>query len=102
MRDVIAATDEYRQQLMILHCASTDLLAATVAWSVYDGAAPAGAPPMLTGDAHEPPYRSVLDAMRDGWRVLQVPQPALLPGAEHETADLPFRFVLTREVLRHE
>lgn len=99
---MVAGTDEYRQQLMILHCASTDLLSPTVAWAVYDGAAPSGAAPMRTGDAKEPPYLSVLEAMRDGWRVLQVPQPPVVPGAEHETADLPFRFVLAREVLRHD
>jgi len=95
-------TDELRQQLMILHCASTDLVARTVAWALYDGAAPAEAPQMQTGDEEEPPYLSVLEAMRDGWRVLQVPQAALVPGGEHETADLPFRFVLAREVPCHE
>lgn len=89
----------YRQQIMILHSASTDLCDRTVGWALYDGAAPWDAPQMRTGDEADPPYPSVLAAMRDGWRVLQVPEPRHVPGWEHETAELPFGFVLAREVL---
>lgn len=94
-------TDELRQQLLILHCGSTDPQSATVAWALYDGAAPAEASQMRTGDGDEPPYPSVLAAMREGWRVLQFPQPSFIPGREHETAGLSFEFVLSREVPRH-
>jgi hypothetical protein len=41
----------------------------------------------------------VLAAMRDGWRVIQFPSlrpPA--PGAEHDTAFLPYEFVLEKLV----
>jgi hypothetical protein len=89
---------QYRQQVLVLHGASTDLLSSTVAWSLYDGAAPADAPQMRTGDSAEPPYESVLAAMRDGWSVIQVPQPGVVPGWEHQAGALPFQFVLTREV----
>jgi hypothetical protein len=89
---------EYRQQVLVLHSSSTDLVAHTVAWALYDGAAPADAPGMRTGDGASPPYDSVVAAMRDGWHVIQVPQPAVTPGWEHQAGELPFQFVLTREV----
>lgn len=90
--------DDYRQQVLILHSASTDLLAHTVAWAMYDGAARADHTDMRTGDSSEPPYDSVVAAMRDGWHLLQVPQPAVVPGWEHQAGALPFQFVLAREV----
>jgi hypothetical protein len=89
---------EYRQQVLVLHSSSTDLVAHTVAWALYDGAAPADALGMRTGDGTEPPYDSVVAAMRDGWRVIQVPQPTVTPGWEHQAGALPFQFVLTRDV----
>lgn len=89
---------ECKQQVLVLHSASTDLLASTVGWAFYDGAVPPDAPQMRTGDAAEPPYDNVVAAMRDGWRVIQVPQPAVTPGWEHQAEALPFQFVLTREV----
>jgi hypothetical protein len=53
----------------------------------------------MAGDADKPPYASVLAAMRDGWRVLQLPQlqPAA-PGAEHDTSFLKYEFVLEKLV----
>jgi len=54
---------------------------------------------MQSGDQSEPPYRSVLDAMRDGWFVLQVPTlPYFVAGREHETGHLPYEYVLERTV----
>ena len=40
---------------------------------------------------------SVLDAMKDGWRVIQFPQqfPAY-PGMEYQTAYLKFEYILER------
>jgi hypothetical protein len=53
----------------------------------------------MAGDEDEPPYSSVLAAMRDGWRVIQLPQlREAAPGAEHETAFLPYEFVLEKLV----
>jgi len=86
----------HRQQLLILCSASPDLLSAVVAWSFYDGA---GSRTTMPGDGEKPPYNSVLDAMRDGWRVLQLPQPSqAAPGAEHHTSFLKWEYVLERIV----
>lgn len=92
-----------RQQLLFLHLATPDLKSRTVAWSLYDGSAPADAIQMNTGDSSEPPYPSVLHAMREGWNVIQVPALPVFPkGQEHETGHLPYEYVLERKVLIRE
>ncbi len=88
-----------RQQILILHLTSSDLGSETVAWALYDGARPAGERQMQSGDETQPPYTSVLEAMRDGWNVLQLPVlPTYLPGHEHETGHLPYEYALERKV----
>jgi hypothetical protein len=85
-----------RQQLLLLCLASPDLASQVVAWSFYDGA---GSATSMSGDSDAPPYTSVLSAMQDGWRVLQLPQPQpSTPGAEHQPAFLKWEFALERMV----
>ena len=94
-----SAMSETRQQILILHLAEPDLGAQTVAWALFDGTRPAGDRQMQAGDQPEPPYESVVDAMHDGWRVVQVPPlPTYPQGAEHETGPLPWEYVLERIV----
>lgn len=91
-----------RQQILILNLSSPDLESRTVAWALYDGAMKDGDIPMQSGDAGlepKPPYSSVLGAMRDGWRVIQLPNlPYFVEGREHETGHLPYEYVLERMV----
>lgn len=88
---------------MILHLSHPDLDASTIAWALYDGAAPATQKQMQSGDQKVPPYGSVLAAMREGWFVLQLPTlPAFTRGEEHETGHLPYEYVLERKVEVHE
>lgn len=88
-----------RQQILILHLTNSDLASKTVAWALYDGAVPASELPMQSGDSYEPPYPSVVAAMRDGWNVLQLPTlPYYIAGHEHETGHLPYEYVLERKV----
>lgn len=52
------------------------------------------------GEVHEPdesrwPYRTVLDAIRDGWRVIQFPNLALMTD-ESRTYALGCEFILER------
>ncbi|MBA3708456.1 MAG: hypothetical protein H0W83_06530 [Planctomycetes bacterium] len=85
-----------RQQLLFLYLGSPSPESGTVAWSLFDGA---GREQRSSGDAEDPPYASVVEAMRDGWRVIQVAhQPPPLPGMEHRTSYLPYEFVLERLV----
>ncbi|HET7558740.1 MAG TPA: hypothetical protein VFK80_02180 [Limnochordia bacterium] len=90
---------ELRQQILILHLGNPNLDSGTVAWALYDGAKPRGELQMNSGDSNTPPYRSVLDAMRDGWRVIQIPAlPHYAHGHEHENGHLPYEYVLERMV----
>ena len=85
-----------RQQLLILYLGTSDLGSPVSAWSFYDGAARATG---MAGDSEAPPYPSVLAAMQDGWRVIQLPPlPAPHPGHEHTVAGLRYEFVLEKLV----
>lgn len=83
-----------RQKLLVLYLHSPDLASSVVAWSTYDGT---GREAHTSGDAEEPPYPSVVAAMRDGWRVIQFPQqhPAF-PGMEYHTAYLRYEYILEK------
>jgi hypothetical protein len=88
-----------RQQILILHLANPSLESNVVAWAIYDGAKAKSEPQMNTGDAATPPYESVLDAMREGWNVLQLPVlPMYQSGNEHELGHLPYEYTLERKV----
>ena len=90
---------QIRQQILILNLAAPELDSQTIAWALYDGAKPAGELQMQSGDEKTPPYRSVLDAMRDGWFVMQIPPlPYFTHGLEHETAHLLYEYALERKV----
>src|SRR6185295_5193376 len=85
-----------RQQVLILCLASPDLASQVVAWSLYDGA---GSATSMSGSRDTPPYSSVLSAMQDGWRVIQLPQPQpSTPGLEHQPSFLKWEFALERTV----
>ena len=85
-----------RQQLLFLCLATPNPTSAVVGWSFFDGT---GGTTNMAGDTDQPPYESVLAAMKDGWRVLQVPVVhAAAPGREHETGPLPYEFVLEKLV----
>lgn len=85
-----------RQQLLFLCLATPNPTSAVVAWSFFDGT---GETTTMAGDSDQPPYDSVLTAMKDGWRVLQVPVvQAAAPGREHETGPLPYEWILEKLV----
>ncbi len=85
-----------RQQLLFLCAATPNPASNVVAWSLFDGT---GRTTAMAGDADVPPYDSVLAAMKDGWRVIQVPQLIAAPvGQEHETAFPRFEYVLEKLV----
>ncbi|MBI1928140.1 hypothetical protein HYR99_28330 [Candidatus Poribacteria bacterium] len=85
---------QLRQKILVLYLHTPDLNSSVVAWSVYDGT---GKESHTTGDSDQPPYPSVIAAMRDGWRVIQFPQqfPAY-PGMEYYTAYLRFEYILEK------
>ncbi len=85
---------QQRQKLLVLYLRSPDLASQVGSWSVYDGA---GQSRHTTGDSENPPYNSVLEAMQDGWRVIQFPQqwPAF-PGMEYQTSYLKNEYILEK------
>lgn len=88
-----------RQQILVLYLSSPDLESETVAWTFYDGAKSADELQMQTGDSSEPPYPSVLAAMRDGWNLMQFPAlPRYANGHEHDLGHLPYEYPLERKV----
>jgi len=88
--------NQIRQQLLVLYLHNPSLDSNVCAWSIFDGT---GQEQHTTGDSEEPPYKSVVAAMRDGWRVIQLPQqyPAY-PGMEYNTSYLRYEFVLEKLV----
>ena len=76
----------------MLWLASPSLDARVLGWSFFDGTAGSG--PQLADD---PPWRTGLAALHDGWRLLQmstlVPP---TPGHERETSFLKHEFVFER------
>jgi hypothetical protein len=87
---------QVRQQLLVLYLQHPDLNSSPGAWSMYDGA---GREEHTTGDSEQPPYPSVVAAMRDGWRVIQFPQQfPPYPGMEYTTSFLKFEYILEKLV----
>jgi hypothetical protein len=85
-----------RQQVLVLWLAHSALDAEVVAWSRWDGT---GASEHTAGDEEEPPYRTGLDALRDGWRLFQASP--LLPhgrGEEFRLGYLKYEFLFEKLV----
>jgi hypothetical protein len=73
-----------RQKILVLYLGNSALDSRVKGWTIYDGT---GKEQHTTGDSDTPPYKSGLDALRDGWRVIQFPQ--LIPpypGMEYTTS----------------
>lgn len=84
---------ELRQKLLFLYLANSTLASAVVAWSEFDGTSTS--PPEM--DDPEPPYATAVDAMRDGWRVIQVSPLAAPPsGREFDVDYLKHEVILEK------
>lgn len=85
-----------RQQLMVLYLGTSALDANVLAWTRYDGT---GRSRPTMGDSDESPYATGLDALIDGWRLIQMSQMASHPvGHEYDTAYLPYEFLFEKIV----
>ena len=83
-----------RQQVLIVWSASSSLDSKLIGWAFHDGTAGDG--PQPSGD---PPYSSVVDALQQGWRLLQI-SPLIPPYPSHErdTSFLKHEFLLERMI----
>jgi len=79
-----------RQRVLILYLSSSALDSKVIGWALHDGNNPDAHGP---GDSDEPPYRTGVDALADGWRLIQAsPLRAAPPGAEFDTDYLKYEF----------
>lgn len=83
-----------RQQVLFVWLAEPTLSSLVVGWAFHDGTDGRGPQPV-----GESPYATGLDALRDGWQVIQVsPQITPQPGTEHVNSTLHNEYVLGRIV----
>ena len=79
-----------RQQILVLYLKSSAIDTEVAAWAFYDGT---GETRHMAGDQTEPPYRTGLDALKDGWRLIQASTlDPHEPGAEFRTGYLKYEF----------
>ena len=80
-----------KQKILYLLSRRSDMQAKIVGWQLCD-------PGMETDPrlpSSDPPYASVIDAVRDGWRILQFPAPQSYPFTE-QNSYVGYEFVLER------
>lgn len=88
-----------RQQVLYLWSDGSSLDSTTVGWAFHDGTDGAGPPLPEAEQPGAAPYRSGVDALRDGWMLLQSAQLiAPAPDQEHLNAYLDYEFVFERRV----
>lgn len=83
-----------RQKVLVLYLGNSALDSTVKGWTLYDGT---GRDHYTTGDSDVPPYRTGLDALRDGWRVIQFPQ--LIPpypNLEYTTSFQMYEFIFEK------
>ncbi len=83
-----------RQKVMVLYLKTSALDSDVTGWTLYDGT---GRDPHTTGDSETPPYATGLDALQDGWRVIQFPQ--LIPpypNMEYTTSFQMYEFIFEK------
>ena len=89
-----------RQQVMVLYTSSSALDTRVIAWAFYDGT---GEHRHMTGDEDEAPYATGLDALLDGWRLIQAsPLISHMKGNEFRTDYLKYEFFFEKMVGKHE
>ncbi len=89
--DLLPASGTGPQDLLYLQCASTSITSAVLGGQLVTDGQVQPEPDTIA----DFPYQSVLEAIRDGWRVLQFPNPALLLD-EKRTYGLGCEFILER------
>lgn len=89
--DLLPGSESCAQDLLYLQCSTTSITSQVVGVQLITGGAVQPEPDSIA----EFPYQSVLEAIRDGWRVLQFPNLALLLD-EKRTYGLGCEFILER------
>ena len=94
LRRVTTVLNSHKQLLLYLYSKSTSLRSPLGGWALYDATAPDE--PVLP--SQDVPYASVLDAVGDGWRIIQFPRPELYNFTDVDNAYLGYEFILEKFV----
>ena len=84
-----------RQMVLYLYSKSTSMRSAIASWALYDPTVPYE-PTLPSQDA---PYDSVIEAVNDGWRIVQFPRPELYQFSDVDNAYLGYEFILEKSTL---
>ena len=83
---------EPRQMVLYLYSKSTSMRSAIASWALYDPTVPYE-PTLPSQDA---PYDSVIEAVNDGWRIVQFPRAELYQFSDIDSAYLGYEFILEK------
>ena len=84
-----------RQMVLYLYSKSTSMRSAIASWALYDPTVPYE-PTLPSQDA---PYDSVIEAVNDGWRIVQFPRAELYQFSDIDNAYLGYEFILEKSTL---
>ena len=90
--DLVQQNGQKRQDILYLQARNTSPESQVVGMMLIEGGKRSGCPP----DPEDWPYQAVLDAVKDGWRIISFPNMALLAVDEKEVYGLGFEFILER------
>ena len=84
--------DQPVQQVLYLYSKSTNMRSPLAAWTRYDPTCPH----QPTLPSQEPPYGSVIEAVADGWRIVQFPVAELSRFSDVDNDYLGYEFILEK------
>ncbi len=83
---------EPRQLVLYLYSKSTNMRSAIASWALYDPTVPYE-PTLPSQDV---PYDSVIEAVNDGWRIVQFPRAELYQFSDVDNTYLGYEFILEK------
>ena len=83
---------EPRQMVLYLYSKSTSMRSAIASWALYDPTVPYEPTP----PSQDTPYDSVIEAVNDGWRIVQFPRAELYQFSDVDNAYLGYEFILEK------
>lgn len=86
--------DNFRQKLLVLYLGNSTPDSHVIGWSIYDGT---GEETFEATGNSEPPYKTGLCAMKDGWRLIKFPElKSPVKGQEFDLGYLEHEFVFEK------
>ena len=92
LQDLERLLDDATQKILYLYSKSTNMRSPLAGWALYDATQPHE--PALP--SQDPPYDSVIAAIADGWRVIQLPRPELRTFSDVDNFYVGYEFILER------